>query len=102
MSDYHIPVLLNKSVEELVVNTDGIYVDLTFGGGGHSKEILQKLSSKGSLIVFDQDGESIDNVIKDPRLILIKSNFKHLYRFWKWLGIKKVDGILGDLGVSSH
>jgi len=102
MSDYHIPVLLNRSIDELVVNTDGIYVDLTFGGGGHSKEILQKLSSKGTLIVFDQDGESVDNVIKDSRLKLVKSNFKYLYRFWKWMGIGKVDGILADLGVSSH
>ena len=102
MSNYHIPVLLKRSIDELVLNTDGIYIDLTFGGGGHSKEILKRLSAKGSLIVFDQDGESVDNIINDSRLTLVKSNFKHLYRFWKWMDIEKVDGILADLGVSSH
>lgn len=102
MSDYHIPVLLNESIDALVDNTDGIYVDLTFGGGGHSKKILQKLSAKGSLIVFDQDGESTSNLLDDPRVVAVKSNFKYLYRYWRWMGIDKVDGILADIGVSSH
>jgi len=102
MSDFHIPVLLKESVDQLVTNTDGVYIDVTFGGGGHSQEILSRLSAKGRLIVFDQDGEAQQNRIEDERITFIASNFRYLYRYWKWLAIEKVDGILADLGVSSH
>jgi len=102
MSDFHVPVLLQESIDLLIEDTDGIYVDVTFGGGGHSQEILNRLSAKGSLIVFDQDGEAVENSLEDERITFIKANFRHLYRFWKWLDVNKVDGILADLGVSSH
>lgn len=102
MSEFHDPVLKKESVDALVQNADGLYMDLTFGGGGHSKEILERLSPKGGLIVFDQDVESGRNIIKDERLVSVKANFRYLYRFWKWLDVDKVDGILADLGVSSH
>jgi len=102
MTDYHKPVLLVESIDELVKNVDGIYVDVTFGGGGHSKEILKRLSAKGRLIVFDQDSEAEENALNDPRITFVKSNFRFLHRFWKWMDIQKVDGILADLGVSSH
>jgi len=102
MSDFHVPVLLLESVDQLVQNIDGIYVDVTFGGGGHSREILSRLSAKGSLIVFDQDGETVENRIDDKRITYVDANFRYLYRYWKWLGVSKVDGVLADLGVSSH
>ena len=102
MAEYHVPVLLKESVDALVIDKDGIYVDVTFGGGGHSREILNRLSAKGRLIVFDQDGEAEENRLEDERLIFIKSNFRHLYRYWRWLDVPKVSGILADLGVSSH
>ena len=102
MAGYHVPVLLKESVDALVIDKDGIYVDVTFGGGGHSREILNRLSAKGRLIVFDQDGEAEGNSIEDERLIFVKSNFRHLYRYWRWLDVPKVSGILADLGVSSH
>ena len=96
------PVLLRESVDELVQNKNGIYVDVTFGGGGHSQEILNRLGAKGSLIVFDQDGEAERNRIEDERITFVKANFRFLYRFWKWLDVGAVDGVLADLGVSSH
>ncbi len=102
MSDYHIPVLLHESIDKLVINPNGVYVDVTFGGGGHSQEILNRLSAKGRLMVFDQDGEAGHNSIQDDRLIFIPANFRFLYRYWKWTQLDKVDGILADLGVSSH
>lgn len=102
MSDFHIPVLLRESVDQLVTNKDGVYVDVTFGGGGHSREILSRLSAKGRLIVFDQDGEAKENRIEDERVTFVASNFRYLYRYWKWLAIGDVDGVLADLGVSSH
>ena len=102
MSDYHIPVLLHESIDKLVINPNGVYVDVTFGGGGHSQEILNRLSANGRLMVFDQDGEASQNSIEDERLIFIPANFRFLYRYWKWSGLDKVDGILADLGVSSH
>lgn len=102
MAEYHVPVLLKESVDALVIDKDGIYVDVTFGGGGHSREILNRLSAKGRLIVFDQDGEAEENRLEDERLIFIKSNFRHLYRYWRWLDVPKVSGIIADLGVSSH
>lgn len=102
MSEFHVPVLLKESVDRLVKNSDGIYVDVTFGGGGHSQEILNRLSAKGSLIVFDQDGEAGQNRIEDERITFVKANFRYLYRFWKWMDVAEVDGVLADLGVSSH
>lgn len=102
MNEFHVPVLGKESVDQLVINADGIYVDVTFGGGGHSQLILNRLSAKGTLIVFDQDGETVGNRIEDERITYVDSNFRYLYRYWKWLGVPKVDGILADLGVSSH
>lgn len=100
--NYHVPVLLQETIDGLQIKPDGIYVDCTFGGGGHSKEILKKLSSKGRLIAFDQDADAVSNVPEDDRVIFIPQNFRHLHRFLRLNGIGKVDGILADLGVSSH
>ena len=99
---YHNPVLLQKSVDDLVTNPDGIYVDVTFGGGGHSREILKKLSPKGRLYSFDQDLDALKNTIDDERFTLINQNFRFLENSLMAYGISKVDGVLGDLGVSSH
>lgn len=100
--EYHKPVLLDKSIDELITNPDGIYIDVTFGGGGHSREILNRLSDKGRLFSFDQDPDAYLNAIDDDRFQLVMSNFRFLKNQLRFLGIKKVDGILGDLGVSSH
>ena len=100
--DYHSPVLLNEAVGGLDIKNDGVYVDVTFGGGGHSKEILQRIGPKGKLIAFDQDKDALLNNISDSRLLLINENFKHMRRFLKFKGINSVDGILADFGVSSH
>lgn len=102
MNDYHIPVLLHESVNALVTNPDGIYVDVTFGGGGHSKAILDQLSSKGQLISFDRDKDALDNHLNDARFTLVHHNFKYAYRFLHYLKMLPVDGILADLGISSH
>ena len=102
MNDYHIPVLLQQSVDGLNINPDGVYVDVTFGGGGHSLAILNYLSDKGKLFAFDQDPEAKANLIQDKRLTFIPSNFKYISKFLKIYEILKVDGILADLGVSSH
>ncbi|MBK7292067.1 MAG: 16S rRNA (cytosine(1402)-N(4))-methyltransferase RsmH [Chitinophagaceae bacterium] len=104
MSDqvYHVPVLLNEVIEGLHINPDGIYVDCTFGGGGHSKAILSKLGAKGKLIAFDQDDDAKNNLPNDERLVFVSHNFRHLQRFLKLEGISTVDGIMADLGVSSH
>ena len=99
---YHNPVLLDRSVEDLVTNPDGIYVDVTFGGGGHSRKILKYLSPEGKLFAFDQDQDAVKNTLADPRFELIQANFKDLKRYLKFFGIKEVDGILADFGVSSH
>ncbi|MCU4177113.1 16S rRNA (cytosine(1402)-N(4))-methyltransferase RsmH [Carboxylicivirga sp. N1Y90] len=99
--EYHVPVLLKESVDGLAIKPDGIYVDLTFGGGGHSREILSRLN-KGKLIVFDQDADAYNNRPDDERLIFVRHNFRYLTHFLRYLNIPKVDGILGDLGVSSH
>jgi 16S rRNA (cytosine1402-N4)-methyltransferase len=99
---YHNPVLLKESVDGLNIKEDGVYVDVTFGGGGHSREILNRLGSKGKLFAFDQDKDALENKIEDPRFILIHENFRFIKRFLRFYGIKKVDGILGDFGVSSH
>ncbi|MFO7672858.1 MAG: 16S rRNA (cytosine(1402)-N(4))-methyltransferase RsmH, partial [Lutibacter sp.] len=100
--EYHNPVLLKESVDGLNIKPDGIYVDVTFGGGGHSKEILSRLNDHGKLFAFDQDEDAQRNVIDDPRFTLIPQNFRFIKRYLRFYGIKKVDGILADLGVSSH
>ncbi|UOU99415.1 16S rRNA (cytosine(1402)-N(4))-methyltransferase RsmH [Chryseobacterium daecheongense] len=99
---YHNPVLLKQSVDDLVTNPDGIYVDCTFGGGGHSREILSRLSDKGRLYSFDQDLDALKNTIDDPRFTLINQNFRFLENSLLMYGVSGVDGILADLGVSSH
>lgn len=99
---YHNPVLLTKSVDDLVTNPDGIYVDCTFGGGGHSREILKRLSDKGRLYGFDQDLDALKNNIEDPRFTLINQNFRFLENALMVHGVTKVDGVLADFGVSSH
>ena len=99
---YHIPVLLKEAIDALNIQPHGIYVDCTFGGGGHSKAILEKLGEDGKLIAFDQDEEARRNIPKDPRIIFVPHNFRHLQRFLKLHTINAVDGILADLGVSSH
>ncbi|MHB1146827.1 MAG: 16S rRNA (cytosine(1402)-N(4))-methyltransferase RsmH [Lutibacter sp.] len=100
--EYHNPVLLKESVDGLNIKPDGVYVDVTFGGGGHSREILSRLNEKGKLFAFDQDEDAKRNVIDDPRFTLIPQNFRFIKRYLRFYGIKKVDGILADLGVSSH
>ena len=100
--DYHNPVLLSETVEGLNIKEDGIYVDVTFGGGGHSRKILESLGSKGRLIAFDQDKDALLNTIEDSRFLLINENFRYVKRFLRFHGIKSVDGILADFGVSSH
>lgn len=101
-SDYHIPVLLDRSIDELVINPDGVYIDVTFGGGGHSKAILERITAKGRLFGFDQDRDAMRNKIDDPRFTFVHSNFEYLEHFMRYYGVGKVDGILADLGVSSH
>jgi 16S rRNA (cytosine1402-N4)-methyltransferase len=100
--EYHNPVLLKESVDGLDIKTDGIYVDVTFGGGGHSREILSRLGPKGRLYAFDQDEDAIANSIDDDRFVLINENFRFIKRFLRFHNVNSVDGILGDLGVSSH
>ena len=99
---YHNPVMLNESVDGLEIKKDGIYVDVTYGGGGHSKEILKRLGEKGRLIAFDQDADVEGNVVKDERLVMVPQNFKYLKNYLKMYGITQIDGLLADLGVSSH
>jgi len=99
---YHIPALLNETIEGLNIKPDGVYVDVTFGGGGHSREILTRLGKNGKLIGFDQDEDALKNVLDDPRFIFVRSNFQYLKNFLRYHNIEKVDGILADLGVSSH
>ncbi len=99
---YHIPVLLQPCINGLNIDPNGVYVDLTFGGGGHSKEILKHLSPKGKLFSFDQDEDAKANVPDDKRLTFIPHNFRYISNYLKLYGVTKVDGILGDLGVSSH
>jgi 16S rRNA (cytosine1402-N4)-methyltransferase len=102
MTTYHIPALLYESVNGLNINPDGVYVDVTFGGGGHSKEILSRLEKNGKLIAFDHDEEAIKNAIDDPRFVFVRSNFRFLKNFLRYHEIDEVDGVLADLGVSSH
>jgi 16S rRNA (cytosine1402-N4)-methyltransferase len=100
--EYHNPVLLKETVDGLNIKENGVYVDVTFGGGGHSREILKRLSDKGKLFAFDQDADAIENKIEDNRFILIHENFRFVKRFLRFYGVKEVDGILADFGVSSH
>lgn len=102
MSIYHNPVLLKQSVDDLVTNPEGIYVDCTFGGGGHSREILDRLSENGKLYAFDQDLDALKNTIDDLKFTLINQNFRFLENSLLVYGVSKVDGVLADLGVSSH
>lgn len=99
---YHIPVLLKPSVDGMNIHTGGIYVDVTFGGGGHSREILNRLDSTSHLYSFDQDEDAEKNIIADPRFTFVRSNFRYLRNFLKYYGHEQVDAILADLGVSSH
>ncbi|MFH6767931.1 16S rRNA (cytosine(1402)-N(4))-methyltransferase RsmH [Gaetbulibacter aquiaggeris] len=100
--EYHNPVLLKETVDGLNIKEDGVYVDVTFGGGGHSKEILKRLGEKGRLFAFDQDLDALENTIDDSRFQLINENFRYIKRFLRFYGVKEVDGILADFGVSSH
>jgi len=100
--NYHNPVLLKETVDGLNIQEDGVYVDVTFGGGGHSKEILKRLGSKGKLFAFDQDSDALENKIDDERFTLIHENFRYIKRFLRFYGVKEVDGVLVDFGVSSH
>ncbi len=100
--EYHNPVLLYPTVDGLDIKPDGVYVDVTFGGGGHSKEILRRLGPNGKLFAFDQDEDALANALPDERFTLINENFRFIKRFLRFHGVKAVDGILADLGVSSH
>ena len=100
--EYHNPVLLKETVDGLNIKPDGIYVDVTFGGGGHSREILSRLGENGKLFAFDQDADALENKIDDPRFTLIHENFRFIKRFLRFHGVKAVDGVLADFGVSSH
>ncbi|MBT8375374.1 MAG: 16S rRNA (cytosine(1402)-N(4))-methyltransferase, partial [Bacteroidia bacterium] len=102
MQVYHNPVLLNESVEGLNIVEDGVYVDVTFGGGGHSRAILDRLGPSGKLVAFDQDQDALTNLIEDDRFLLINENFRYIKRFLRFNGVTAVDGILADFGVSSH
>ena len=101
-SGYHVPVLLNEVIENLDIKQGGVYVDCTFGGGGHSRAILEKLSEEGRLVAFDQDEDAKRNLPEDARVLFVPHNFRHLKRFLQLHGIREVDGLLADLGVSSH
>jgi 16S rRNA (cytosine1402-N4)-methyltransferase len=100
--EYHNPVLLKETVDGLNIKPDGVYVDVTFGGGGHSKEILKRLGPEGRLFAFDQDEDALANALPDERFTLINENFRYLKRYLRFHGVKSVDGVLADLGVSSH
>ena len=100
--DYHLPVMLNECIEGLNIRPDGTYVDATFGGGGHSRAILSLLGDGGRLIAFDQDADALANALDDPRFTLLNENFRHAKSFLRLHGVRKVDGLLADLGVSSH
>jgi len=99
---YHVPVLLKESIDGLQIRSGGIYVDVTFGGGGHSKMILECLKGKGHLYGFDQDEDAEKNGFSDPQFTFVRSNFRYLSNFMDWYGVKEIDGLLADLGVSSH
>ena len=100
--DYHLPVMLNECIEGLNLRPDGTYVDVTYGGGGHSRAIMQQLGAEGRLLAFDQDADALANAIDDSRFTLIHENFRYLKNYLRLYGVRKVDGILADWGVSSH
>lgn len=100
--EYHNAVLLKETVDGLDIKPDGVYVDVTFGGGGHSREILSRLGDEGKLYAFDQDKDALANKIDDERFVLINENFRYIKRFLRFYGVKEVDGVLADFGVSSH
>lgn len=102
MSNYHVPVMLRECLDGLNIKPDGVYVDVTYGGGGHSKAILDELGEEGKLIVFDQDSDALNNRVEDDRLLFCQSNFSYLQNFCSYYGVDKIDGLLADLGVSSH
>src|SRR4249920_4106903 len=102
LQDYHVPVLLNETIDGLNIHPDGIYVDCTFGGGGHSRAILERLNENGRLVAFDQDDDARKNLPDDDRVLFVPQNFRHLQRFLRLHKITAVDGIMADLGVSSH
>ncbi len=99
---YHVPVLLQESIDGLAIQPDGVYVDVTFGGGGHSREILRHLNAKGHLYSFDQDADAERNIVDDDRFTFVRSNFRYLSQWMRYYGVDHVDGLLADLGVSSH
>ena len=99
---YHVPVLLQESIDGLAIQPDGVYVDVTFGGGGHSREILRHLNAKGHLYSFDQDADAERNIVDDDRFTFVRSNFRYLSQWIRYYGVDHVDGLLADLGVSSH
>ena len=99
---YHVPVLLRESVDGLEIKPDGVYVDVTFGGGGHSREILSRLGEKGHLYSFDQDEDAEQNIMDDERFTFVRSNFRYLKNWMRYYGVEEIDGLLADLGVSSH
>ena len=99
---YHVPALLTETIDGLNIKPDGVYVDCTFGGGGHAREMLKRLGNNGKLIGFDQDEDAFGNIPQDERFIFVHSNFKYLKNFLQFHRIEKVDGILADLGVSFH
>ncbi len=99
---YHVPVLLTESIDGLAIQPDGIYVDVTFGGGGHSREILRRLGPKGRLYSFDQDADAEKNIVADDRFTFIRSNFRYIKQWMRYHSVDKIDGLLADLGVSSH
>lgn len=102
MSNYHIPVMLQECIDGLSINPSGTYVDVTYGGGGHSRAILNKLNDRGTLLVFDQDADAVKNRIDDKRLHFCEANFRYLENFCSFYGVTQIDGLLADLGVSSH
>ena len=99
---YHVPVLLTESIDGLAIKPDGVYLDMTFGGGGHSREILRRLGRKGHLYGFDQDADAEKNVVDDDRFTFVRSNFRYVKQWMRYYGVERVDGLLADLGVSSH
>ena len=99
---YHVPVLLTESIDGLAIKPDGVYIDVTFGGGGHSREILRRLGKNGHLYSFDQDADAEKNVIGDDRFTFVRSNFRYIKQWMRYYAVEKVDGLLADLGVSSH
>lgn len=99
---YHVSVLLNESVDGLAIQPDGVYVDVTFGGGGHSREILRRLGDGGRLFGFDQDADAEQNIVNDDRFTFVRSNFRYISNWMRYYGVEQIDGLIADLGVSSH